>query len=91
MIVEKQLLDAAAVASTPLPWPHLHQTLIFRNELLGRVSSGLEVGLHLDEPFGVTKGTQVINIKNSHLCESDEAERGNGENEQARVCPRIRV
>lgn len=67
MIVEKQLLDAAAVALTSLPWPHLTQTLIFRNELLRRVSGGLEVGFHLDEPFGMTKGAQVINIKTGHL------------------------
>lgn len=87
LVVEKQLLDAAAVAPTSRPWT---QTLIFRNELLlGRVSGGLEVGFHLDEPFGMTKGTQGINIKTRHLCEAGEAERGNGENERARVCPRI--
>lgn len=89
MVVEKQLLEAAAVAFTSFPWPHLHQTPILRDELLRRVSGGLEVGFHLDEPLGMTRGTQGINIKTSHLCEAGEAERGNGENERARVCPRI--
>lgn len=72
LVVEKQLLDAAAVAVTSLPWPHLRQTPIHGKELLRRVSGGLEVGLHLDEPLGMAKGTQVINIKTGHLCEAGE-------------------